>query len=159
MKHHILAALHEERDQWEELLAGMSAAQICAAPPGELSVKDVIAHLMAWQQRSIARLEAGLHDRPPVFPAWPAGLEPDSEAGTSQVNAWIYETYRDQPWPDVYDAWRAGFRRFLELGEAVPERELLDSGRYAWLDGRPLALVLVASYDHHHEHLEALRGG
>jgi hypothetical protein len=157
MKNHILAALREEFAHWAEVLAGLSAAQIIAAPqPAELSIKDEIAHLHAWQQRSIARLEAALHQREPEFPQWLPELEPDAHGSTDQMNAWIYATYHDQPWAEVYQDWQAGFLRLLALGEALPEPALLDSSRFAWLAGHALAFVLVASYDHHQEHLEKL---
>ena len=61
MKTHMLAALREEFGQWENVLASLTETQITTPPqPGELSLKDEIAHLWAWQQRSIARLEAGV---------------------------------------------------------------------------------------------------
>jgi hypothetical protein len=157
-KQQILATLREEFDRWEALLAGLSAEQIMAPLlPSNLSIKDVIAHLRAWQQRSIARMEAGLHNREPEFPRWPAELHPDSEDNPDQVNAWIYETYREQPWSSVHRDWREGFLRFLALGEAIPEKDLLDTGRYPWLEGLPLSFILLASYEHHHiDHLEPL---
>jgi hypothetical protein len=158
MKQHILAALREEFNSWEELLANMSETQITAPNQhGDGSVKDVIAHLMAWQQRSIARTEAALHNREPVFPTWAAGIDPESYNDTDQINAWISESYRERPWSDVHQQWRAGFLRFLELGAAISEKDLLDSGRYAWLQGHSLAVILLGSYDHHQEHLEQLR--
>jgi len=157
-KKQILEMLEEEFNRWEALLASMREAQITAPRlPSNLSIKDVIAHLWAWQQRSIARMEAALHDREPEFPRWPETLEPDSEDDLDQVNAWIYETCREKPWSSVHRDWREGFLRFLELGQAVPEKDLLEPGRYAWLEGHPLSLVLVSSYEHHHEeHLEPL---
>jgi hypothetical protein len=152
-KDHILATLREEFDRWEALLASLTEEQITAPQlPANWSIKDVIAHLRAWQQRSIARLEAALLNRAPEFPAWPAGLDPEQQGQTHQVNAWMYETYRDQPWSSVYGDWRAGFLRFLELGAAIPEKDLLEPGRYPWLEGHPLAFILQASYDHHQEH-------
>jgi hypothetical protein len=158
MKQHILAALREEFNSWEELLASMSEAQITASNQhADGSVKDVIAHLMAWQQRSIARTEAALLNREPVFPTWAAGIDPESYADTDQINAWISEAHRERPWSDVHQEWRAGFLRFLELGAAISEKDLLDSGRYAWLQGHSLAMILLGSYDHHQEHLEQLR--
>lgn len=55
MKMHILKALGEQLERWEELLASMSDEQITDPQlPSGWSIKDVIAHLMAWQQRSIA---------------------------------------------------------------------------------------------------------
>jgi hypothetical protein len=157
MQEHILAALREEFDRWEELLASMSDEQLAASLlPSSWSIKDVIAHLRAWQQRSIARVEAAQLNREPDFPEWPAELDPESEGHTDKINAWIYETHREQPWSSVHRNWREGFLRFLELGEAVSEKDLLDSGRYLWLGGYPLAFILLASYDHHQEHLEKL---
>jgi hypothetical protein len=159
MKQHILAALREELEQWERVLATMSEAQINAPhSPSHWSTKDVMAHLWAWQQRSVARVDAAVHDREPEFPQWPADLDPDSDEDTENVNAWIYEANRDHPWTDVQQKWREGFGRFLEAAEAVSERDLLDTGRYPWLQGYPLAFILLASYDHHQEHLDKLPG-
>ena len=157
-KQHILTTLREEFNRWEALLASLSEEQITAPQlPSNLSIKDVIGHLRAWQQRSIARLEAALHNRAPEFPPWPAELDPDAEDDLEQINAWIYETYRDQPWSRVHREWRAGFLRFLELGEAIAEEDPLKAGRYPWLQGHPLSLVLRASYEHHHDdHLKPL---
>ena len=164
MKTHMLAALREEFDHWEQVLAGLPEAQIIAIPqPGELSIKDEIAHLWAWQQRSIARLEAGLNNEEPKMPAWwpdatvtrPEESD-DHEAVNDRINAQIYETFRDRTWPDVYGQWRTAFSHFLELGAALAEPALLDASRYGWLNGYSLADVLLGSYDHHQEHLEKL---
>jgi hypothetical protein len=158
MKDHILAALREEFDQWEKLLTSLNAEQIAA--PRTLSdwtVKDVIAHVMAWQQRTIARVEAALLDREPAFPAWQPGLDPEIDGNTDQVNAWIYEHYREQPWAVIHKNWKAGYQGLLESAQAISERDLLDTSRYAWLEGYSIALILLATYDHHQEHYEKLQ--
>ena len=128
MREHILTALSEQFIRWEELLASLSDEQITAPLlPSNWSVKDGIAHLRAWQQRSIARMEAALFNREPEFPQWLPGADPDSEGNTDRTNAWIYETHREQPWSKVHQNWREGFLRFLELGEGISERDLLDA--------------------------------
>jgi hypothetical protein len=155
MKQHILAALREEFDQWEELLGSMGEAQITAPHlPSSWSTKDYIAHLWAWQQRSVARVEAAQLDREPVFPAWPIAVDPEAEGAANQVNAWVYETYHTQPWPAIHQQWRAGFLQLLEGAAMIAEKDLLESDRYPWLGGYSVAFILVASYNHHHEHLE-----
>jgi hypothetical protein len=157
MKAHILTALREQLNCWEELLASMGEEQITAPLyPSDWSTKDNIAHLMAWQRRSIARMEAALFNREPEFPRWLTGLDPDTEDNTEQTNAWIYTTYREQPWSKVHQDWKEGFLRFLESGDGISEKDLLDAGRYPWLKRYPLAYILLASYDHHQEHLEQL---
>lgn len=156
-KQHILTALREEFNRWEELLANLSEPQITAPQlPENWSIKDVVAHLRAWQQRSIARLEAALLDRAPEYPAWPAQLDPEMEGQPHDLNAWLYAQHRDQPWSSVHQDWSEGFRRFLELGAALPEKDLLDADKYPWLEGYALIDVLQGSYEHHQEHAEYL---
>lgn len=70
-KKQILALLREELNRWEELLAGLSDAQILTPHSHSImSTKDVVGHLRAWQQVSNARLEAAQHNSEPAFPDW-----------------------------------------------------------------------------------------
>lgn len=156
-KEEILTRLTDELTHWEELLSTLSEDQIMKWPaPPELSIKDVIAHLMAWQQLSIARLEAARLGREPQFPAWVGDGDPDVE-NVDTFNATIQNTYRRWPWSRVHQAWRDGYLRFLELGQALDEKDLLETGKYHWLPGYALMAVLQGSYEHHLEHMESLR--
>ena len=156
-KQQLLTALREEFNRWEALLASLSEAQITTpALPENWSVKDVIAHLRAWQQRSVARLEAAQLDREPAYPRWPAQFDPEAEGQPHDLNAWLYQQSRGQPWPSVHADWRAGFLRFIELAAAIPEKDLLNPQKYPWMEGQPLAGSLQASYEHHQEHAEYL---
>jgi hypothetical protein len=151
----ILTAVREEFEGWQGLLAQLSDEQITAPQlAAGWSIKDAMAHLMAWQKRSIARLEAASQEREPVFHLWPDTLDSDSEEDLEPINAWIYETYRERAWPEVYEEWRSGFLRFMELGEAIPEANLMEVGRYKWLPDYPISEVLEGSYEHHREHRE-----
>jgi hypothetical protein len=157
MKGHILATLREQFDSWEELLASLSEEQITAPHfDFDWSIKDVMAHLWAWQQISIARMEGGLHDHEPEFPKWILNLGKDWEDNADRVNALTFERNHEKSWAEIYQNWKNGFLHFLELGEKISERNLLDGDRYTWLKGSSLAFILVASYDHHQEHLEKL---
>lgn len=164
MKEHILSALREQLERWEVLLAGMTGplgtaeAQVTAPlRQWEWSTKDVVAHVYAWQQRSIARMEAALAGREPEYPQWLPGVVPDSgEDSNAQINAWIYAMHRDLPWSEVHQMWREGYLRFIDLGQALSERDLLDASRYPWMGSYTLADSLIASYDHHQEHYEKL---
>lgn len=157
MKEHILDALREQLERWQELLANLPEEQI-TVPNFDLSwsIKDVMAHLWAWQQISIARMKAGILDREPEYPHWIVSTGENWEDNADQVNALTFETNHERPWSEVYQNWRSGFLQLLELGKRVSERELLNGDRYPWLNGHSLASILVASYDHHQEHLEKL---
>lgn len=154
----ILVQLKSEFDHWEELLALLSEEQITASRlPNGWSIKDLLAHLMAWQQVSIARLEAAQLDTEPIFPAWRAGSAREPEE-IDQINARIYEIYREQSWLNVYQGWRDGFLRLLKLGEEIPEDDFLDTRKYSWQNGYALLAVLQGSYEHHHvDHLQSLQ--
>jgi hypothetical protein len=156
-KAQVLAALREELARWEGLLDSLSEGQIVAPQLDDgWSVKDVVAHLWAWQQRSIARLEAARLGREPAYPAWPSEFAPEQEEEPHDLNAWLYAASRDRAWAEMRRAWGDGFRRFLDLGEALPEGHLLEVGRYEWLEGYALIDVLRGSLEHHREHAEYL---
>ena len=158
MKEHILAAMREQFELWDELLSSSSEREI-TAPRFDLdwSIKDVIAHLWAWQQISIARMEGGVFDREPEYPGWIVDSIENWEEDADRVNALTFDTYHEKPWSLIYGNWRNGFLQFLELASNVPERNLLDGDKYPWLNGYNLAAILIASYDHHQEHLEKLQ--
>lgn len=159
-KAEVIAALQEELGLWEELLKGRTEQQITTRDlPGGWSLKDVIAHLRMWQQRTMARLEAAAKGGEPILPSWPADLNPSDEADLEALNTWMYESNRDRPWAEIYAEWRAGFVKVLELAEQIPEQDLLQSGRYAWLPDHALIDVLQGTYEHHREeHREGLEG-
>ena len=157
MKEHILAALKEQFTRWEELFASLNEEQITAPQfDFDWSIKDVMAHLWAWQQISITRMEGGLLDREPEFPKWILNLGEDWEEDADRVNALTFETNHEKLWSEIHQNWRNGFLQFLELGNKISERDLLDGDKYPWLKGYSLAFIFVASYDHHQEHFEKL---
>ncbi len=158
MKEHIISALREQFNSFDELLVSMSEEQI-TSPDFDLnwSLKDIMNHLWGWQQVSIVRVNAGVLNREPEFPNWlmkcPGGWDED----TNQTNAWIYQCFHDQSWTEVHKKWRDGFLQLLDLSEELSEKDLLDGDTYSWLNGYSLAFILIASYEHHQEHLDALR--
>jgi hypothetical protein len=157
MKDHILAALREQFKRWDKLLDTLNEEQLTAPHfDFDWSIKDIVAHLWAWQQISIARVEGGLNDREPGFPKWIVESIENWEEDADRVNALTFETQHRKPWSEIFEDWRSGFLRFLELGDEISERDLLDADRFPWLRGYSLAFILIASYEHHQEHYEKL---
>jgi hypothetical protein len=151
-KAQLLAMLRDEFNRWDQLLAGLSEEQVTARTlPAGLSIKDTVAHLWSWQERSVARMEAALNGTKPVFAGWPETLDPESEDDLEKINAWIHETNLNKSWSRVYADWRSQFLRLLDLAEAVPEADLMQPARYPWLPNHPLSAVLEGTYEHHHE--------
>ena len=151
----ILNALGDIFKRWQNLLASLTVEQITAPQlPSAWSIKNVIAHLWAWQQISIARAEAALRHTAPDYPAWRQMFGPDPEDRVDEANAWIYETNRDRSWSDVHAVWQSQFRRYLEILGQIPETDLLDPARYSWMGGYPLSASVQGSFEHHDEHFD-----
>ena len=153
-----LELLEDIFHRWERLLASMSDEQFTDPQQSSaLSIKDEVAHLWAWQQRSVARIEAFLNHSEPQYPEWPGTPDPDT-GDVDEVNAWIYETNRNKPWSKVHEDWREQFQRLLQLVENVPKEDLVAPARYAWMEGYPLSATLEGTYEHHEEHIDDLIG-
>jgi hypothetical protein len=155
-KHSLIARLRAAFDRWDQFLTSRTDEELVAPRlPGGWSTRDVIAHLMAWQQISIARLQAALKDEDPRLPSWLGGADPFyAEEHTAEFNARILELYHKESSSSVHRAWREGFLHLLESAEAIPEEKMVDPHRYPWLNGYALSVVLSGSSEHHEEHLE-----
>ncbi|MFZ2095331.1 MAG: ClbS/DfsB family four-helix bundle protein [Anaerolineales bacterium] len=142
---------------WQELLASLSEEQITEPlRPSTWTVKDVVAHLWAWQQASLARMAAALQGRGPVYPQWWQACGPDPEEDVNRTNAWIYQENRERTWSDVYTVWKDQFQQYIELTKIIPKKDLLEHAEYTWMGGYSLAASCLGSFEHHQEHYDTL---
>ena len=156
-KNQLLNDLFDIFNRWQELLTDMSEDEILQPLlPSDWTVKDIVAHLWSWQQASVARAEAALQGTQPNYPRWWEINGPDPEEDVDRTNAYLFETNKDKPWTIVYADWKAQFEHFLELSRQIPEKDLLEPGKYAWMGNYPLAASAMGSLDHHQEHFETL---
>jgi hypothetical protein len=145
-----IANLKQEYTWWSDLIERSDGGLAGSNP--ERTLKDTIAHLMAWQQRSIARMEAAVYHHEPEYNLWPEEMETDDDSSLIAINAWIYTYFKDWSWEEVCKAWKIGFGRLISLSEEASDTDLLPTGKYAWLDGYALLEVVSGSAEHHREH-------
>jgi hypothetical protein len=147
----LLQTIERERAAWRALLAEVGEERMQEpGPMGVWTFKDLTAHLLAWDQRLLARIEAGSDGSPAPAP-WPASLEGDDE-----INAWIQAHYRDRSLREVLADMDRSHARFAALIGAMPEDELLTPGRFDFMEGK--ALVEGEFFGHlHEEHEPAIR--
>jgi hypothetical protein len=156
-KQQILAGLQKVFNRWQEILPNLSEAQISSPlSPSTWTVIDIVAHMWAWQQASVARAEAAVHNKEPNYPEWWKTMGPDPEEDVDRTNAYLYETNLGRAWSSVYADWRAQFLHYLELLEQITEKDLLEPGRYKWMGKYALVASSMGSLEHHQEHLEPL---
>ncbi len=152
-KSELIKTLRTERARWDALLEQVDAAQMdVPGVCGEWSVKNIAAHLAAWERRPVAWLEAIRNGTRPQPPPWPEDL-----AGDDPINAWIFEANRHRPWREVLDESRQVSEQLLALLQSVSYQDL-DMSRFEWLGGSSLAdSIACNSYAHYREHGEMVR--
>ena len=116
-KSELLHWLQEEYGQWEALLEQIGPARLeQPGVNGDWSMKDIVAHLTGWNRRLAANLGEAARGEPEPPPPWPVHLQTDDE-----INAWIYESYRERSLQEVLEESRQVFQQILAIVESLPD--------------------------------------
>ena len=134
----------------QQSLDGLSEEQLhTPGVVGAWSIKDLLAHITAWQTRLIAAMYKA-----------EKGLIPDTTgdgAAVDKLNAQWYRELKDRPFDQVWDDLDASYHQLLGRVENWPERDLFDPKRFKWLQGQPFERYLAGdSYEHYVEHAEQI---
>ena len=132
---------------------------------GHWSVRDVMAHLTAYERSAAALLRADLRGEQPTTRDM-YGLDtvpPEVTAeppvwGEDQYNAWVVGWNRERPLREVLADSRRAYERLLAAVEAIPEDDVADPERFAWTHGRSLQRILPnQSFRHYLIHIPSIR--
>ena len=91
------------------------------------SVKDILGHLVGWQQMNLAWYEAGERGENPAVPA--PGL---TWRDLPKINESIYRQHRRRSLKAVLEDYDAFHHRMLELIRQVPDSDFVSVARFAW---------------------------
>ncbi len=152
-KRELIDTLGTERATWEALLRQVGPDRMSLrGVTGEWSVKDIVAHVSAWERRPVAWLKAVQSGTWPQPPEWPVNLDEDG------INAWIFAANRGRWVQDVLTESRQVFDQLIQALEHVTEQDLTAMGRFEWLQGNSLIVSIGGrSYEHYQVHGEAIR--
>lgn len=155
-KEQMIVEIERERSALEEFLSTL-APEVMTRPGalGSWSVKDVMAHLVEWEQMFLGWYRAGLRGQVPEKPA--PGFKWNQ---LSQLNQQIYEKYRDRSLQEVQKQFRASYREMMETLAGLSEDDLFQQGRFAWTEKHALiAFVLPNTSSHYHWARTEMRKG
>ena len=151
-KQQLLTRVRQERAAWEALVHEVGEDRM--AQPGSLgdwTFKDTVAHLTAWAQYDqIHKLEAAR--RGETITSVPGTTGWDVE----QINLWIYSTHRYETLQAILQQSRDLWDRMEELIDALPEQDLTELGRFTWMEGLALGMVVSDFMGHFHDDHEPL---
>ena len=145
----LLAQLSSENEGWESLLVEIGEDRMDEpGVAGAWSIKDVVAHLVAWRRRTVGRLEAVARGQAEPEHEWPADLHEDDE-----INAWFHERDRNKSVRETLAESRRVFEQLTSAIGKLPEDALDDPARFPWMEGTPLTGATL--FGHFHTEHEA----
>ena len=163
-KSELLATTRADRAELERLVQQTGDRLTEPGLAGDWSVKDMIAHICAYERWLVRQMGGRVRDLP----------EPPPTVNMNDVdqrNAWFFEIDHQRPVDDVLTEAREVYEQLLTLVEACSEEELRDTFTVdprgnleayskveaAW-SGWPLwRWVISVTFDHYRQHLPALR--
>ena len=128
-KQALLAEIERERGALDATLALLGPRQMTrpGVTRGGWSVKDVLAHLVAWQQLNLDWYEAGLRGEKPPIPA--AGY---TLRDLPRFNQMLYRKHRRRSLKAIRADYAAYHERVVRLIEDLPDADLVTLRRFAW---------------------------
>ncbi len=154
VKDELLAELGREWAKIERTCAGLGeAGMLAAGVEAEWTVKDVLAHLSAWEKYLLDRLGyvlTGQQPRYPVMTSWD---------DVHRFNAQVYAENRDRPLTSVIIEFRSLYQGVVTVIEALSDEQLNRPYTYDFPDDSLTLLQLIRAntYEHYREHCEAVQ--
>ncbi len=144
----LLKTMRAERERWDALLGSINPPRrIQAGAEGTWSVKDVIAHIAAYERELAESLER-------IARSQPAGRSPTRLLPMEERNARWYEADRGRSFAEVEAAAQQVFARLLRAIDAFSEDDLRNQTGFGdvVVDEEPWKAFAGESYEHYDEH-------
>jgi predicted transcriptional regulator YdeE len=144
----LIEFVRQSRERFHRMVEPLSDAQMTApGVQGAWSVKDIVAHVVAWEELMVRWLENVARGETPDMPAF-------DQASIDRLNEQMYLAHRDEPLAQVMAAFDDGRAPVFESIEAVPEENLLAPCRLGWMKDDPLwHLVGANTFWHYPPHM------
>jgi hypothetical protein len=128
-KQALLEEIRHERAALDETLALLTPRQMTMAgvTRGGWSVKDILAHLVEWQQMNLNWYAAGLRGETPAMPAPGFTLRE-----LPRLNEMIYRKYRRRSLQAVVQDYRSYHEKVVALINASSDTDLVTLGVFPW---------------------------
>jgi hypothetical protein len=152
-KQEILDLISSEWDALQALLQDFdSEKMIQPGVVGGWSMKDILAHITAWESLMIQWLEESLRGETPNRPS-PGSSWDDLDSFNEQ----IYQENRNKTLDEVQQAFSEIHQHAVRTVESMEEKDLFDPDRFAWREGDPIwHLVAGNMWWHYKEHRKSI---
>jgi hypothetical protein len=149
----LLDKIRTRQAEFEALLATLNTSQLTTpGVNGDWSIKDILAHLVSWQKRTLAYLDAAARQGKPDIECISSDAEMDN------LNARFYAGNKSRPLADVMTDFKNTYAQVVAAVEALSADDLIEPNRFTWLNGDPLwEQVAGNTYEHIDEHIGSIQ--
>ncbi len=149
----LLENMHKGFDELDALLIRFNPQQMTTEKVSDTwSIKDILAHLTSWQQRTLDRLYAAANNELPRSP----NIATDEEMNLQ--NERFYQESSERPLSNILADYHSAYQQLVTAVQNANDEDLFQSGRFSW-EGDVALWQLVAgnTYEHIREHSEAIQ--
>ena len=141
--------IHDEWEAFSAVVSVLSQPQIIRRDSGEWSVKDILAHIAAWEKFLILNQFLGM----PAAEALCVDPAVIDRADENEVNAILFERNRDRALVEVQSDWYETHRWLMSELAKIGAQALATSTLCFGPEPKPLAQwVVVNTYEHYADH-------
>ena len=145
-KDQLLKDIHTEHRRLEKKLFILSAEEmIQPGITGVWSVKDILAHLEAWEKLLLEWYHAGMEGRSPSVT--PVGM---SKKSMDILNQQIYEANQWRSLDDILAEFHASYQEIVSVIEMIPEGDMFAMGLFHWTGKLVLADYIAGNTCNHY---------
>ncbi len=145
-KNDLLAAIEKERTALEAYIETLSPEQMTIPGiVGAWSAKDVLAHLIEWEQMVLSWHAAGLQGETPELPA--PGFKWNQ---TPALNQQIFEKHRDRSLAEILEQFQTSHEEILGIIQGLSNEELFTASQFAWTKKNTLGTYFVSATSSHY---------
>lgn len=145
-KDQLLKDIYTERRRLEKNLSALSAEDMIQ--PGVLgtwSVKDILAHLTAWERLFLDWYHTGVQGCLPTTA--PVGM---SQRTIDTLNQKIYEENQWRSLDDILTEFHGFHQQIVTIIEEIPEADMFARGRFNWTGKLTLADYIAGNTCNHY---------
>jgi hypothetical protein len=118
---------------------------------GAWSVKDTVAHIIAWEKTLLSWYNDGLAGKKIDMPDWRV------KGTLGAINQKIFEENLSRDLNDVLADFSATYKQVISTVESIPEEDIFARGKFAWTgERRLLDYIWANTAGHYAEHLAAI---
>ncbi len=145
----LLDKVEAAHSEWQQLLSEVGAGRMGEpGVTGEWSVKDIIAHIAAWEGRVLDRMESEATGAPLEMAGW----------DMDKMNEAFYEHSRERSLEAVLQDAHAAHAHLMDRVQSLSEEALFEGGHFQWTNGDPLCYWIAGNtYEHYDEHAAPIR--